>query len=531
MGGIVKTLMSVIGVTLGLALVPIAPSQAGTPTSAVPSPAGEPRQTSFNVCLDTDVTNALSTASPGDLLAQPQDLTLEAGLIEGRIYRVIYGTSAPAGTTQAACTIVAVPEGQTVSHLVLEGHGAWGLKQECLPSMSIRNFVQGTDATSQGAGPLFSTVKSNGAFIAPDYPAADVGGTRLMPFLHGVTQGVSMLDAARVVTGNATAFGLSAIAPDAELPLVVTGYSQGGGAALWAAQLAKHYLELQADRTLDLAGVLAYEPGGTQLVAASREPRALDGYHLADRVTYEGFAGTIYFSWLAQSWSEMSQANAGPLPFGPTPKISASAVLSKEGLTTAKEVVRYCSTMQLQLGLAAMKYRDPDKHRLLKAPFAGTKKDGKWQSAFDATCRRTKNLSASARTVCAWIRFNTLGPNGENPFPKLPTNNAGELTPVYLIHGRDDHTVWCVDDSGDVEPRNCVTAQYYESLEPAYCQGQGHLHVDYLAGFGHGSIYWPSMTNRETGGFYFGSPHEKFISGAVAGTLPKTCAINNVELR
>lgn len=521
--------MSAVALVAALVLVPINPSQAGPPAIAASPTVSESRESSSNVCLDTDVQQTLTQASPGDLLAPPQDLTAEAGLVVGRIYRVIYATSAPAGATQAACTIVAVPEGQQVNHLVMEGHGAWGLKQECLPSMSVRNFVQSSDPESQARGPLFSTVKSNGVFVAPDYPAAGVGSTRLMPFLHGVGQGVSMLDAARVVTGNPEAFGLSAIAPDAEIPMIIGGYSQGGGAALWAAQLSKYYLELQGDRTLDLAGVIAYEPGGTQLVAAPGEPRAMDGYHLADRVAYDAFSGTVYFSWIARSWSEIRDANVGPLPFGPTSQVSASAILSKEGLATSSEAVKFCATNQiLQLGLVVAKYRDPDKHRLLRSPFAGSKKDGRWQSAFDSACRKAKGLPRGARDACAWMRFNTLGPNGVNPFPKIPTNNAGEPAPIYLAHGREDSSVWCVDDTGDVEARNCVTAQYYDSLRASYCDGQGYLHVDYLAGVSHGNIYWPNFTNRETGEFYNGSPYEKFISGAIAGTLPKTCEVKNI---
>lgn len=521
-----------LGVVLVTALtVPaVTPSQADPPAIDTSPTVGEARESTGNVCLDTNVSGALSKARPGDLLAAPQDLTEEAGLITGRIYRVLYGTSAPADATQAACAIVAVPIGEEISHVVVEGHGAWGLKQECLPSMDVRNFVPDPNPGMQFLGPIFSTLRAQGAFVAPDYPAAGVGSPRLMPFLHGVSQGVSMLDAARVVTGNPAAFGLREVPPDAELPLVMAGYSQGGGAALWAAQLAKYYFDLQGERRLNLAGVIAYEPGGTQLVAAPQEPRALDGSHLADRVAYDAFSGTVYFGWLAHSWGDIKMANRGRIPFGPTAGISPSAVLSKEGLATSSEVVKFCATTQLaELGLAVMKYRDPDKHRLLKAPFAGSKRDGKWISAFDTTCRRAKDFPRSVRDVCAWMRFNTLGPNGVNPFPKIPTNNAGEPAPIYLAHGRVDSSVWCVDDTGDVDARNCVTAQYYNSLKPSYCNGQGYLHVDYLAGVSHGNVYWPNLKNRETGEFYIGSPYERFVTGATAGTLPKTCKVSNVD--
>jgi hypothetical protein len=196
---------------------------------------------------------------------------------------------------------------------------------------------------------------------------------------------------------------------------------------------------------------------------------------------------------------------------------------------SSAETVKFCSSEQLLLGLTVAKYRNPDSDRLLQAPFAGAKTRGVWKSAFDVTCSKSTGLSRPARNVCAWLQFNTIGPNGLNPYPKLPTNNAGELVPIHLVHGTDDHTVWCVDSAGAVEPRNCLTAQFYESLAPAYCGGKGYLHADYMIGVGHGGIYGPSFTNRETGAWYFGSPFETFVSGALANTLPKTCGTNNLE--
>lgn len=517
---------------IAVAVTPLHGAAAQPPKIAGALSGPDQRADSGNVCLDTDVTAVLATSAPGDLLAPPQDVTLEVGLIEGRIYRVIYATSGPGGKPQAACTIVATPEDGGVSSFLVEGHGAWGLKQECQPSMNATNFVSSPDPETQGAGPLFSTVKSGGVFVAPDYPAAGVGGNRLQPVGHGVAQGVSMIDAARIVTRNPEAFGLAAIPPDAEIPLVLTGYSQGGGAALWAGQLASYYLEMQGDRSLDLAGVIAYEPGGTQLVASGQESRSLDGFHLADRFAYGSFSGTVYLSWIARSWSQITQADKGPLPFGPSSKIQLSSVLSKSGIETSKKTVQYCSASSsdlLQLGLAVAAYRNPDKARLLTRPFAGSKRGGSWKSAFDTTCARGSGVPKGARNICAWLQFNTVGPNGVNPYPKYARNNAGELVPIHLIHGRDDRTIWCVDDAGVVEPRNCLTAQFYDSIAPAYCQGEAYLHVDYMAGVGHGGVYWQSLTNRETGSWYFGSPFETFVSGALNGTLPKTCSINYLD--
>jgi hypothetical protein len=519
-----KMVAAVTAFVLSLGLVSSASSSTVFASGADASTPRDIGTGSANVCLDTDVSDTVGTAAPGDLLAPPQDLTIESGLIEGRIYRVLYGTSAPGGKTRAACTMIAVPAGESINSFLVEGHGALGLQQACLPSMNVRNFVQDVTPDSQGRGPLFSTVKSGGVWVAPDFPAAGVGGNDLQPFGHGVGQGVSILDAARVVTRNAPQFGLAPIAPNAQLPLVVSGYSQGGGAALWAAQLASYYFRLQKDNSLNLAGVMAYEPP-THLVSSPRESQTLDGFHLADRMAYRSVSGSVYLGWVAQAWSQMTRANVGPIPFGPSPNVRAAALLSKDGLLTSKEVIKYCSTQVLQLGLAVAKYRDADKHRLLRSPFAGSKSNASWSSAIDRTCRQTKGVSKEARNICAWLRFNNAGPNGVNPFPKIPTNNLGSVVPMYLAHGLNDSTVWCVDDEGPVEARNCLTAQFYESVAPEYCAGQGHLRVDYFPGISHGDIYRRNFTNLATGAFYDGSPFQEFVEGAVAGTLPRTCEV------
>lgn len=503
---------------------------------AIPSAWSQPRATTTeplsaaHVCTDVDVSRRVATAKPGDLLAPPQDVTAQSGLIDGRLYRVLYATSAPAGKVRAACAIAALPDGDSLKSVLIEGHGAWGLHQRCQPSMSLTNFVSGSEPSAQGAGPLFTTVKSGGAFIAPDYPAAGTGGNQLQPFVHGVAQGLSVLDAARAVTNNPTVFGLAPIAPNAEIPLVLAGYSQGGGAVLWAGQLAKYYFDRLDDHRLNLAGVMALEPGGVQLVAAPGEPRNLIGHHLIDSIMYTNALSAVYFSWVAQSWSQLPAANAGPIPFGPSSTLSPNGVLSAEGMTTAAEVSQYCSSDFGALGLAVGKYADPNLHRLLRSPFAGASRKGTWATAVDRTCLRLKDLPKKAERWCQWLQFNNAGPNGVNPFPKYATDNDGRLVPLYLLHGRNDQTVRCVDDSGDVDPQNCVTRQFYDSVAPMYCSGKGHLTAEYFAGLGHGDLYWRTMQSPEPGTWYFGSRFEQFVSGAIAGTLPRTCQQENSTL-
>ena len=511
-------LLVACGLVLSPTWVQASPPQGTQSLAAAVEPRSDP-----HVCTSTDVSRLIDTAKPGDLLAPPQDVTAESGLVDGRLYRILYATTAPAGRSRAACAIVALPEGDTLKSVLIEGHGAWGLHQRCQPSMALTNFVGNSDPGAQGAGPLFTTVKSGGAFIAPDYPAAGTGGNQLQPFVHGVAQGLSVLDAARAVTNNPSALGLAPIAPNAEIPLVLAGYSQGGGAVLWAGQLAKYYFDRLDDHRLDLAGVMALEPGGVQLVASPREPRNLIGHHLVDSIMYTNPISAVYFSWVVRSWSQLTAANAGPIPFGPSATVSPSGVLSSDGLATAAEVIQYCSSEFAPLALAAGKYADPNVHRLLRSPFAGASRNGIWATAVDRTCQRLKDIPKKAAQWCQWLQFNNAGPNGVNPFPKFATDNDGQLVPLYLLHGRNDTTVRCVDDSGDVDPENCVTRQFYDSLSARYCSGKGHLTAEYFAGVGHGDLYWRVMQSPEPGTWYFGSRFEQFVSAAIAGTLPRTC--------
>jgi hypothetical protein len=115
-----------------------------------------------------------------------------------------------------------------------------------------------------------------------------------------------------------------------------------------------------------------------------------------------------------------------------------------------------------------------------------------------------------------------------NPYSKVPLDNSGAKVPVYLAQGRNDRIIWCVDALGQVSQRNCLTAQYAGSMKAEYCPRQGSLDVDYFAGIDHLKVPAAAATNPKTGA-YAGSPLERFFTGATAGTLPRTCTINNLS--
>ena len=115
-------------------------------------------------------------------------------------------------------------------------HGVWGVTQKCAPSLSP-NFWQWTAGLQ--AVPRGYTV------VAPDYPGMGSGGVH--PLLVGPDTARSVLDAVRAagqVPGAA-----------AGKRFAVWGESQGGHAAIWTGQRARHYAP-----DLDLVGVAAAAP-------------------------------------------------------------------------------------------------------------------------------------------------------------------------------------------------------------------------------------------------------------------------------
>ena len=526
----IVAVLAALGLTAGL--VAAAPAQA--------APDGERPVESLatgNVCLDTDIVAALQGKSPGDLLAAPQDVTSAAGLSYGTLYRVAYATTGEAASVVASCGLVAIPPRTSLASVVTWAHGTVGLKQACQPSMNPAGFVAPVPSGSQDGGALVSMLRSGAAVTATDYPSQGMGSDELQRYVLGVAEGVAVIDSARVVTRNPAAFGLDPIPPTAELPLVTWGHSQGGGSALWAGQLARQYLELQSDRTLDLAGVAALAPA-SQLTTSPGQPANLIGYHLGDRAIYNrdpGLGvpfplGAALFSFVTASWGEVRDATAGPLPFGPTASVSPAAVLTADGLQTAPVVARSCLAGRdlVTVALATTKYLNPDRARMFLSPLAGSKVKGQWTGAIDKTCANPSGFAQAVQDWCAWMQFHTPGPYGVNSYSKVPLDNSGAKVPVYLAQGRDDRIIWCVDALGPVSPRNCLTAQFYGSMKAEYCPRQGSLEVDYFAGVGHLQVPAAAATNPKTGS-YAGSPLEQFVSGAIAGTLGSTCTVNNMR--
>ncbi|MFM9134055.1 MAG: lipase family protein [bacterium] len=514
-------------------------------TSTTQAPAATSSAIAGNVCLGSGIASALAGAAPGDLLAPPQDVTATSKLGTGRLYRVAYATTGAADSVVASCALIAVPSASSLKNGAIKGvvawaHGTLGVQAKCQPSNKPVNFAgpmpTGIGAVAAGGdqsdGALYNMLRSGYAVAATDYPSAGVGGPGMQRFVLGVAEGLAVLDSARTVTRNAARFGLAPVAANAQLPLVTWGHSQGGGSALWAGQLAADYLKRQGDTTLNLAGVAAEAPA-SQFTTSPGQPKAYLGRHLGDLDMYNfdpGLQkkfpiGVAFFSFAMASWSEVANATAGAFAFGPTAKVDYRDVLTPDGAHTAPKIAQHCLSKSgfLDLYVLAVKYLYPDKYRFFAPPFAGAKVAGTWQGGIDATCNDPSSQPQAIRDWCAWLQFNMPGPNGVNPYSKLPRDNDGRKVPIYIAQGRADTIIWCVDGNGKVQGTNCLTDQLFHSLEPAYCDGTGYLEVDYFPKVGHLDIPNAAAKNPATGA-YQGSPLDTFVRGAMGRSLSPMCS-------
>jgi acetyl esterase/lipase len=153
-------------------------------------------------------------------------------------YRIMYLSETVAGTQTVVTALVEAPEDIAPFggwRVLLYGHGTTGLADVCSPSMSLDSDVADGDFAAEFES-IGNATTDGWVVVATDYEG--LGGPGSHPMLVGVSEGRSMLDAGRaarqipgVYAGPTTA---------------ITGFSQGGHAALWAAQLAAEWTPEQA---------------------------------------------------------------------------------------------------------------------------------------------------------------------------------------------------------------------------------------------------------------------------------------------
>lgn len=180
-----------------------------------------------------DVPAVPSGAVPGQLLyyePAPGDTSSLPGTTD---WMVAYVSSTSQGNLDVVTGTVAVPTAPWIGSgprpVVDYAVGTQGLGQSCAPS---KLFATGGEYESIN---INSTLAKGYAVVATDYQWSGTTDTPPPTYVAGISEGHAVLDMARVgpqIPGSTLEFSA---------PVVVWGYSQGGGAATWAGQLWPSY--------------------------------------------------------------------------------------------------------------------------------------------------------------------------------------------------------------------------------------------------------------------------------------------------
>jgi pimeloyl-ACP methyl ester carboxylesterase len=141
------------------------------------------------------------------------------------VVKVLYHSRSATDGDVAVSGLVYIPTGTPPAGgwpVLAVAHGTTGLGDQCAPSRSTNGPVEAA---------LIGVLGISFIVAITDYEGLGTPGVH--PYLVGHSEGHSVLDSARAARAIA--------GPAASEKTVVFGHSQGGGAALWAAELAPTY--------------------------------------------------------------------------------------------------------------------------------------------------------------------------------------------------------------------------------------------------------------------------------------------------
>ena len=218
-------------------------------SSAEPDPTNDVRDPKYNedeYAAFYTPPEPLPTGQPGDLIrTEPSRLVLEPsgqlGAIMATGTRIMYRSIDARGNPMAVTGTYFEPfndwPGQGPRPLIVYGPGTQGQGDQCAPS---RQFDQGIhfspylDIAFNYEELFVATMVARGfAIVMTDYQGLGTPG--LHTYVNRVAEGNAMLDAGRA------AMRLPGTSLNPHGPLAFWGYSQGGGAAAAAAELAPSY--------------------------------------------------------------------------------------------------------------------------------------------------------------------------------------------------------------------------------------------------------------------------------------------------
>ena len=198
--------------------------------------------------------SGLKFYSPGKLPAGPHGTLIWERALHGTAalkgatnYAVLYKQTGVRGRLVPVSGIVSVPKGTPPRGgwpVITYAHGTTGIAPQCAPSRDT-GPSSGAHRADVGIAPLLNTwIKDGYAVVRTDYEG--LGGPGVHPYLIGRSEGYGVLDVVRAARQ---------LVPTLSNRMIISGHSQGGHAALWAASLAPSYTP-----DLHLLGTVAFAP-------------------------------------------------------------------------------------------------------------------------------------------------------------------------------------------------------------------------------------------------------------------------------
>lgn len=530
---------------------------------------------------------------PGDLIAS-SELVGRYAQTEGfpthaRAWRISYvSTGVDEHDLQIVCGMVAAPadgpkEFAGSGRMLAWSHGTSGLQQACLPSLlpekslwgkmadGINNVAWGSGTGARNGeaadGALQTALNRGWVVSATDYQPNDT-------YVIGRVAAADVIDAGRAAGQLMDkTFG---DAPD-DYDTITWGHSQGGHAAIWAGQLMDTYQDAAPNPgapTLHLSGVAALAPASNFIVQPELQGidagNGLSDWEMHQTIEVLGLpipalelqVGPALFSYIFGSWAVFSSRGT-PAENALTPAFPAahadldlSAVTTEEGAITVAQLSSLCTVTDAKLVKSIVSpYRNAGVHKLLVPELWNLPQnysEGEYfKGGVDKACAALAAETAAHRgssnpglaSWCDWIRWNLPGPNGDNPFPKVPERD-GKPVPMLIGQGMDDVVIHCQSPDGAdptiVPPAaNCMSVALFDSLRDAsngYCpagSARGHLELALFrpdgaaSPAGHltipGQISAVGSSKSSSDLTFTGSPMEKFMTGAFDATLPDGC--------
>src|SRR5215213_5851586 len=149
---------------------------------------------------------------------------------------------------------------ENAGKIVAWAHGTMGLADQCAPSRTDHLDLPGFDDYS---ATVASYLSQGWTVAATDYPGLGTPG--LHPYIVGESEGRSVIDSVRAARD---------LDPTLSSKWVVSGHSQGGQAAIFAAELANTY-----GKGLDLRGTVAIAPATSiDVIAPALVGTPVQGY-------------------------------------------------------------------------------------------------------------------------------------------------------------------------------------------------------------------------------------------------------------